>query len=59
MFDLFEEIEQAIKDILMGFVESNLTTMLQIIFFCDHCNKLIAKYKCDNQPCNRNNHRFW
>ena len=27
MFDLFEEIEQAIKDILMGFVESNLTTM--------------------------------
>ena len=24
MFDLFEEIEQAIKDSLMGFVESNL-----------------------------------
>lgn len=27
MFDLFEQIEEAIKELLMGFVESNLTTM--------------------------------
>lgn len=27
MFDLFEQIEDAIKELLMGFVESNLTTM--------------------------------
>ena len=27
MFDLFEQIKEAIKEILIGFVESNLTTM--------------------------------